>query len=187
MRMGSEEELFRSVLDRPELHSVAARFPAAVFGVGPVLTWLGIVSATVFAVHLLPQVSTPQTEAPRWLLHGGYALCVAYLRVLPVLLGMVALHAAAERRLAAFWPLAGTALVDVAAGTMSIQLMASAGQLGVSSSFLPFLASSSSALWGPTDLRAFSEGLLRAACMLAISFAAQSAWHRARLSAEARA
>ncbi len=36
-RLGTEESLAQSMLERPELRSTAARFPALVFGFGPVL------------------------------------------------------------------------------------------------------------------------------------------------------
>jgi hypothetical protein len=39
-RLGTAESLAQGMLERPELRSTAARFPALVFGVGPVLGWL---------------------------------------------------------------------------------------------------------------------------------------------------
>src|SRR4051812_35129133 len=48
-RLGTEESLAQSVLERPELRSKAARFPALVFGLGPVLSWLGLALAIALA------------------------------------------------------------------------------------------------------------------------------------------
>src|SRR5262245_46328197 len=40
-RLGSEDELLRSALDRPELRAIGARLPAAIYGAGPASLWLG--------------------------------------------------------------------------------------------------------------------------------------------------
>jgi len=93
-----------------------------------------------------------------------------YVRVLPVLLGAAALAVAARRRSSTRWPLAGAALVDVLAGTLVFYSVP--GQLGLTSSLLPWLLPFSNA-FGPRDPMALGEGLVRAVCMLALSLIVQ--------------
>ncbi len=178
LRLGSVDSLVQSALARPELRSKAARFPALVFGAGPVLVWLAAVVATFCVLRLLPQSSAVGAQAPGWLLEGARVLCTLYLRVLPVLLGVIVFSAAARRRLKARWPLAGAALVDLLAGTITVHVLGTAG-LGVSSSLLALLLPFSDAL-GPRDLAVFAEGLLRAGFMLAVSAVASHATSASR-------
>lgn len=171
-RLGSEESLAQSMLARPELRSTGARFPALVFGLGPALTWLGLVVATAAVARLL---SNPAAEAapavdatkPAGWRDAALAFCLLYVRVLPVLSGVVVLVAAARRRLRLYWPLAGSALVDILAGTLTVQFLG-ATAIGLDSSLLPLLVPFSDE-FGPRDVSAFAEGLVRAAGMLAVS------------------
>jgi hypothetical protein len=175
-RLGSEDSLVQSVLARPELRSTGARFPALVFGAGPLLVWLGVIFATVALVALVVALAVgaePAARAeqakPAWVLPAAHALCMVYLRVLPVVLGVVVLMAAAQRRLRAHWALAGSALLDILTGTLTIHVL-SAKQFAVNSSLLPLLAWFSDE-FGPRDFQAFGAGLARAAGMLAASAA----------------
>ncbi len=169
-RLGSEESLAQSMLARPELRSKGARFPALVFGLGPVLTWLCAVVATVALAQLLsaPVGAERAVEAakPAGWQHAAQAFCLLYVRVFPVVLGIVVLLAAARRRLRLHWPLAGSALVNVLAGTLTVQFLG-ATSIALNSSLLPLVAPFSD--FGPRDLVAFAEGLARAAGMLAVS------------------
>lgn len=167
-RLGSEDSLAQSMLARPELRSKGARFPALAFGLGPMFGWLSLLIATLGALRLLSANGPSHGPLPAWMPGAAQALFVLYVRALPVSLGVVALVAAARRRLRLYWPLAGAALVDVVAGTFSIQVFAAMGQIGVSSSLLPLLVPFSDA-WGPRDVAAFAEGLWRAAWMLGAS------------------
>jgi hypothetical protein len=170
-RLGSEDSLAESVLARPELRSTGARFPALVFGAGPALMWLAIVVATATLLRLASStLASDQVAAgaePPWGLVAVHALWTLYVRGLPVILGVVALVMAARRRSRVRWPLAGAAVLDVLAGTLSVHFVGSRG-LAVNSSLLPWLVPFTDAL-GPRDLAAFGEGLLRAAVMLAVS------------------
>lgn len=168
-RLGTEESLVQGMLQRPELRSTAARFPALVFGLGPVLTWLGALLALTVALSLLPADSQgPAVDAA--FIDAYHALCFLYMWLLPVLLGAVALEMAARRRLRALWPRVGAGAVDVLAGTLTVY--AFPGQLGVTSSLLPWLLPFSTVL-GPRDLLALGEGLFRGACLLALSIVLQ--------------
>jgi hypothetical protein len=77
------------------------------------------------------------------------------------------------------WPLAGAAVLDVLAGTLSVHFMGSRG-LVVNSSLLPWVVPFTDAL-GPRDLATFGEGLLRAAVMLAVSATLYAALERVRV------
>lgn len=162
-RLGTEESLAQGVLERPELRSTAARFPALAFGLGPVLAWLGAPIVVALALSLLPEAT--RRAAPE-LVGAFYALCVLHARLLPVLLGALALEMAARRRSKMRWPLAGTALVAVFSGTLTVYV--APGQLGINSSLLPWLAPFSKA-FGPREVAALGEGLLRAVVLLALS------------------
>jgi hypothetical protein len=180
-RLGTEESLAESVLERPELRSTAARFPALVFGAGPVLGWLALPIAIMAGLSLLPEASRHVKPTPG-LVVSVYALWLAYVRLSPVLLGAVAFEAAARRRLRAGWPLAGAALIDVLAGSCSVYSLP--GKIQVNAALLPWLLPFSNAV-GPKDLLALGEGLLRAACMLALSALLQRFARRLGISGEA--
>jgi hypothetical protein len=179
-RLGSEDSLAESVLARPELRSTGARFPALVFGAGPVLIWLVLIVATVALVRLLPSHSAgpkhAAAAAPAWVLNAAHALGMLYLRGSPVILGVVVFVTAARRRLRAHWPLTGAALVDVLAGTLTVHLLGATG-VGMTSSLLPLVFPFSDS-FGPRDLAAFAQGLWRAAGMLAVSAAIYAAIDR---------
>ncbi|MEY2930035.1 MAG: hypothetical protein RL033_784 [Pseudomonadota bacterium] len=168
-RLGTEESLAHGMLQRPELRSTAARFPALVFGVGPVFTWLGVPLGLAIALSLLPADSR-RGAVDAAFIDAYHALCFLYTRLLPLLLGAVALEMAARHRLRASWPLIGAGIVDVLAGTVTVY--AFPGQLGVTSSLLPWLLPFSTVL-GPRDGVALSEGLLRGAALLILSLILQ--------------
>jgi hypothetical protein len=168
-RLGSEESLAQGMLTRPELRSRAARFPGLIFGLGPAFTWIAAPIALAAVLSLLPEATRP-TRPEAVFIDAFHALCFVYTRVLPVLLGSMALEAAARRRLRAFWPLIGAGAVDVLAGTVTVYSFP--GQLGITSWLLPFVLPFTDQL-GPRDLTALGEGLLRAACMLVLSLIVQ--------------
>lgn len=163
-RLGSEESLVQSVIDRPELRSTAARFPALVFGLAPVLVWL----ATAIGIGaVLGALSTGQhADTPARPVVAVYVLWLVYVRLAPILLGMAALDSAARRRLSWRWPVAGAAVIDALAGTCTLALLP--GRVYVNSALLPWLLPFSSSI-GPKDVTALAEGLLRAASMLVLS------------------
>ncbi|HTV21988.1 MAG TPA: hypothetical protein VMG12_25035 [Polyangiaceae bacterium] len=182
-RLGSEESLVESMLAQPELRSTSARFPALVYGLGPVLAWLALAAVTLLGLvvvfRLLPE-SVLEQKKPAGLLAIASGIGTLYVRALPVLVSLLAFRAAAQRRSRAHWPLAGAALVALLAGTLSFEALG-ATSLGVNSSLLPLLVPFSDD-FGPRDLSAFAVGLGRAAVMLAASLLA----HRLALAAQRR-
>jgi hypothetical protein len=173
-RLGTEESLARGMLERPELRSTAARFPALIFGAGPVLGWLGAPIGVAALLSLLPE-AIRRVEVNAAIIDVYYALCFLQTRLLPVLLGALVLDLAARRRLPARWPLVGAAVVHLLAG--SVIVYSFPGQLGVHSALLPWLLPFTNAV-GPRDLTALGEGLLRAGGMLALSVIIQRVFRR---------
>lgn len=164
-RLGTEEILAQGMLARPELRSRASRHPLLVFGLGPALLWLGAPVAIIAGLLTIPE-AMPQLKTEATFIQAYHTLCFFYTRVLPVLLGTIVLAVAASRRLPAFWPLVGAGAVDVLAGTLTVYSFP--GQLGITSSLLPWLVPLSHAL-GPRDPLALGAGLLKAAGLLALS------------------
>ncbi len=173
-RLGTEDSLAQGMLARPELRSTGARFPGLVFGLGPALLWLAAPVAIIAGLVLLPE-AMPRLKVDATFIETYHTLCFFYLRVVPVLLGASVLAVAASRRLPLRWPLLGAGVVDVLAGTFTVYSLP--GQLGVSSSLLPFLVPFSDAL-GPRDVLALGEGLLRAALLLVLSLLLQQLLRR---------
>jgi hypothetical protein len=182
-RLGDDEHLAQSVLSRPELRSVGARFPGIVFGAAPVVVWIAAVALTLSALALLPEASASRTgPAPSWQLLVAYWVCFSYLRVLPVVLGAAALAASARQRLSSLWPMVGAALLALIGGTTGIDLvLVSAaddkGHLTVGSTLIPFFLPFPDSL-GKADVAALAQGLARAGFMLAISLTPYLVWRR---------
>lgn len=159
-RLGSEESLVQNMLAHPELRSRAARFPALVFGLGPVLTWVGAPIVIALLVSVVP-ASSRHIHVDALFIDAYHALGFGYARLLPVLLGALVLGGAAERRSRSLWPFVGAGAVDVLAGTLTVYSLP--GELGLTSWLLPWLLPFSKA-FGPRDTVALGEGIARAAC-----------------------
>jgi hypothetical protein len=177
-RLGNEEELARSVLAQPALRSTAARFPVLVFGAAPVFIWFGSLALSLFALSVFVETDEP-ARLPSWVLGSSYALFLLYVRVLPVILGVLLLIASARQRTALYWPIIGTAIVALIAGTTTVNLTLAAtpeaSRLSMHSTLLPMIFPSSAALGKPNAL-ALAGGLLRAALMLGIAATPYVIW-----------
>jgi hypothetical protein len=164
-RLGADEDLVQSLLAQPELRSMAARYPSLAFGVAPVMSWLGLAVASGLALRVASNLGVAGAPA---MIDLAYVVGSAHLRVLPVLLAAAVFLVSKRVGASAHWPLVGACVVQLLAGTASLQRFRMQGQLGVSSSLLPFLFPSTSHL-GPRDLGALSHGVVVGGCMLAIS------------------
>ncbi len=114
-RLGAEDEIVGNVLARPELQSLPARYPRAVFGAGPMVLWffatllsgfliVGVLKGLQF-VGVLPP---PRTGIePLWLQNLMTAVVYFYMRILPVIISATMVIAAARHGLAFRWALAG--------------------------------------------------------------------------------
>jgi hypothetical protein len=171
-RLGSEDDLARSLLERRELYALSARYPSLVLGAGPLALWILATAALVLASRLLAHTLPAALLAEAWVLRCAHVLGLVYLRLLPVALGLWAVRTAVRQRLAPTWSLLGALLVAVLVGSASLHLIApsagTTGQLGVSSPVLPFIAPFFEAM-GKPDLAALLEGLVRSLLMLGAS------------------
>jgi hypothetical protein len=170
-RLGSEEELARSVLAQPALRSTAARFPALVFGAAPVLTWFVSFALIFYGLAL--------ADFGWWVLGSMYALFLLYMRVLPVILGVVLLIASARQRTAPHWPIVGTAIVALIGGTTGVVFTLGstpqASLVGINSSLLPMIFRSSAWIGRPNAL-ALAGGVARSALMLGMATTPYVIW-----------
>lgn len=170
-RLGKEEELARSVLAQAALRSTAARFPVLVFGAAPVFVWFASFALILFAFSVFVETYEP-ARLPSWVLGSTYALVLLYVRVLPVILGVLLLIVSARQRTALFWPIIGTAIVVLIGATTTVNLTLAAtpeaSELSMHSTLLPMIFPSSAALGKPNAL-ALAGGLVRAALMLGIA------------------
>lgn len=102
-RLGSEDDLARVMLERPELHALAKRYPWAVFGFGPVvLLAVGLAAAVLLEAGVLTLISIfyrnpHHMPPPAWFMN-----VVAIWNAIPTL--------AAPLAIAGFLLLAGTRL-----------------------------------------------------------------------------
>jgi hypothetical protein len=176
-RLGTEDDLAQSVLARSELRSIASRFPALMFGMGPATAWVGLVIASAIVIRHTGQRMTDAfglgTDA---LLTVTQAVCVFQFRIAPVLLSAAMIVVSLRQRTKLNWPIAGTAAVCLLAGTMRVQIFGE--QLGVSSALLPFLAPQSD-LFGPRSVHLLAEGVARALVMALVAWSPVLVWrHR---------
>jgi hypothetical protein len=178
-RLGNEEELARSVLAQPALRSTAARFPLLVFGAAPVFIWFTSLALSLFALSVFTESYEQPARLPFWAFEASYALLLLYMRLLPVVLGVLLLIASVRQRMAPYWAIIGTAIVTLIAGTTSVNLtladIPEASSVGMVSSLLPLIFPSSAALGQPNAL-AFAGGLARAALMVGIAATPYVIW-----------
>jgi hypothetical protein len=178
-RLGNEEDLARSVLAQPALRSTAARFPVLVFGAAPVIVWLASLALVLFALSAFADTRGPARLPILMVFGSGYVLLFSYMRVLPVIYGVLLLIAAARQRTPLYWPIIGAAIVAVLGGTTTVELTLGAtfeaSLLGMHSTLLPMIFPSSAAL-GKPDTLALAAGLMRAASMLGIAATPYVIW-----------
>jgi hypothetical protein len=174
-RLGDEDHLAQSVLSRPELRSLVARYPRLIFGAGPLLLWIALFVGTIYTLASLfftgpsapvgPEVAERLGSAVR-------ALLFFLTRPLPVIVGAAMIWMAVRQRLASRWPLIGTAIFAVITGTTTTwaEFSTTAGQfneLQMSSSLAPFLVPFTDAI-GAMNGVALAQGLVRGAIMFAL-------------------
>jgi len=122
-RLGDPDQLAESVLARPELRALSARYPRLWGGVAPLALWLGLViAATTFMVGiicglrevgLVPQGGSPllaPLQAP------ADVFFFLLIRVAPVIIGAALLAGALRQRSKLVWPMIGLVITAVAGG-----------------------------------------------------------------------
>jgi hypothetical protein len=180
-RLGSEDDLARSVLARPELRSIASRFPALAFGAGPAIAWLSLLIATGVLIRTAgDRVSDALGLRDAAVFAAAHAVCIFHVRIAPLLLSAAMVIVSARQRATLSWPIAGTVVLCVLAARVSIQVVGR--QLGVSSALLPFLMPQSD-LFGPMSVLALAKAFARAALMLVAVWSPLLFWRRRAESA----
>jgi hypothetical protein len=175
-RLGSEEDLARTVLACSELRSIASRFPALAFGVAPAVVWVSLMIATALVIRTAgDRVAGALGLGEAVMFTAAQIVCLFHVRIAPLLLSIALVIVSARQRAPLSWPLAGTGVVCILAGTLSINVIGR--QLGVSSALLPFL-SPQSELFGPMSVRALAEGFGCAALMFVAAWFPLVLWRR---------
>ncbi len=148
-RIGSDDTLAAEILARPELRSIAARHPLAVFGLGPVLMLVGFIAlavvleAGILELHLafVRVTGTLRPPPPEWL-----RLLVATLNGIatygaPLLIAGGIFLLGVRQRTAPAWMLAGAAIVCILGGfhavTMTWSTLPGHSELGVGFGLAP--------------------------------------------------
>jgi hypothetical protein len=175
-RLGSNEALAAALLAKPGLRSLTARFPWAVFGLGPVaMIALSFVAALLVEVGFLESAHlwmpvfglTPGPVAARWgtqvlLVWNTLAVCGA-----PLLLAWLFYWMGSRQRIPARWIVLGVALVCILGGFQTLSFYdtgcAACGQLTADSALIPPYAHFAERGVG------IGQGLARAATNLAIA------------------
>lgn len=168
-RLGSEDTLAAAMLERPEMRSFMARFPWAVFGVGPVALLALSIAAALFAEMGVIQATT--VWAPLLGVTPGPAAAHRFTQIMlvwntlviygaPLLFAWLFYWMGSRQRMPHVWIITGVAIVCVVGGFQNMTFYDTGckgcGYLGVESAFLP-------------PFPHFAEGVARAAMNLAIA------------------
>ncbi len=180
-RLGNDEDLAQAMLARPELRSLTARFPWAVFGVGPiVLLALSIVGGLYLEVWLLNHSNwffgglfgmKPGPVAARFAtrLYTVYNTLIVY--GAPLLFAWLFYWMGSRQRMRPAWIVTGVALICVLGGFQNLIFYdkgyVGGGVLLIQSGLLtPFQHFTEDGLFAPFP---FAEGIARAIMNLAIA------------------
>lgn len=168
-RLGSEEDLAEAMLSQPGLRSLTARYPWAVFGLGPVaLLALSVVGGLYFEVWLINHTGfawawfgmqpSPSTARTATKLYTAYNTLIVYGG--PLLFAWLFTWIGARQRMRPAWIVTGVALFCVLGGFQNLVFYDTGcrgcGHLMMSSALIP-------------PFPHFLEGLARAAMNLAIA------------------
>lgn len=169
-RLGDDEHLVESALARPELRSVAARFPGLIFGAGPVLSYIALIVGITLAVANV--VGIPHGPVSQSFAQAAAALCVFFDRVLPALIALAVVALAVQQRHVGRWPLIGAAIIALVGGTTDITIqfpptIGMEGELQIESTLIPIFTDA----LGVVKPAPFVAGLLRAAVIFAVGTA----------------
>lgn len=168
-RLGSEDNLAAAMLEKPELRSFMARFPWAVFGLGPVALLALSIAAALFAEHGIIQAVT--LWAPLLGVTPGPAAAHGFTQIMlvwntlaiygaPLLFAWLFYWMGSRQRMPKAWIMTGLAIVCVVGGFQNMSFYDTGckgcGHLLVESALLP-------------PFPHVAEGLARAALNLAIA------------------
>ena len=123
-RLGSEDVIANDILARPELQSWAARWPWAVYGLGPLFSFVVIALGSIllfgFGMGFGNAVTDARYIPPLWLqsVIDVFFLCVVYLA--PLLVAVWVCRQAVLRRAAMGWPGIGFLMVCICGAALDI-------------------------------------------------------------------
>jgi hypothetical protein len=185
-RLGNDEDLAQAMLARPELKSFTARYPWAVFGIGPVVMLAMAIAAALFLemglliflnyLHNDVLGLTPATAAAKianakivTLIFTGYNALAVY--GAPPVFSWLIYRAGSRQKMRPAWIVTGVVLVCVLGGFQNLVFYDTGcrgcGHLFISSGLLsPFVHITEDGFLAPFH---FAEGLTRAAMNLAIA------------------
>lgn len=169
-RLGSEDDLAQAMLSRPELRSLTARFPWAMFGLGPIALlalsifggvylelWLLDHTGPVFRLfHIMgPSLASARTATKVYTIYNSLIVFGG-----PLLCAWLFYWIGSRQRMPANWIMLGVALVCVLGGFQNLVFYdtgcVGCGHLLMQSALIP-------------PFPHFAEGLARAALNLAIA------------------
>lgn len=183
-RLGSNDVLINAMLKRTELRSITARFPALVFGAGPVLTLIGLIFfGVVFEKQLLsghlalthwldPAAAATDSliAPPGWLKLSVEALNWAVNYAAPLIIAAAAYVVGQRQRIAPRWITLAGAIIAIVGGCHYV---------GIRWSTLPHHSVLFVGFLGPGYSRAEIWGcILRAAANLSVLCVAYWLWLR---------
>jgi hypothetical protein len=119
-RLGSDEDLARGMLDRPELRSLSARYPWAVFVLAPaMLPAIALVAAVLVEIASFDVISTfyknpAHVPPPAWFVDTVAAWNWSATHALPLVLAILLCVMGVAQRMRPAWTIAGVALACLA-------------------------------------------------------------------------
>lgn len=123
-RLGREDDLADEVLAKPELRSLASRWPVAIYGLGPVLAMsLGVVCSILFFAGGMTageSLTGARYIPPTWARHGIEGLFLFVVHILPLVLVAVVYRQALLRRASMNWPLVGMVILSIVSAAFDL-------------------------------------------------------------------
>jgi hypothetical protein len=168
-RLGHDDDLADAMLSRPELRSLAARFPWAVFGLGPVaMLGLGLAAALAAEIGIIELATAyapamglkPGPDAARWFTRVLLVWNTLAVYFAPLAFAWLLYVVGSRQRMRPAWIVTGVALVCVLGGFQNLIFYDTGcrgcGHLLVRSDLFP-------------PFEHFAEGIARAIMNLAIA------------------
>jgi hypothetical protein len=180
-RLGNDDDLAEAMLSRPELRSLTARFPWAVFGIGPlVIVAASVVGALYLEIWLLNQPTGlftyltgqppgPVTARLATKIYTVYNTLAVY--VAPLVFAWAFYWLGSRQRMRPAWIVTGVALICVLGGFQNLIFYdkgyVGGGVLLIESGLVsPFVHFTNDSFFSPFP---YAEGFARAAMNLAIA------------------
>lgn len=183
-RLGNDDDLAEAMLSRPELRSLTARYPWAVFGLGPIMMLtLGVLAALFLEVglivflswllkdvlHVLPVTPSPAGARRATFVFTIYNTLAMY--GMPLALAWLIYRVGSRQRMSAAWIILGVVLICVLGGFQNLIFYDTGcrgcGHLFIQSELLsPFVHFTADGVFSPFP---FAQGIARAAMNLAIA------------------